>query len=98
MQNEPMADKHLIWTAGDLKQHDCVRIEPAADDDVLDAVQAWIEAGAPRGCGRAATLLKAIEQAGLYRERCIEAHEERVTVVRVAEDIHSSREAERKYG
>lgn len=61
------------------------RVEPAADDDVLDAVQAWIEAGCPRGGAHAAKLLRDIEQTGLFRERCILAHEERATVIRVTD-------------
>lgn len=73
-------------------------IEPAADDDVLEAVQAWIEAGSPRGCGRAAKLLQDIERAGLYRERCIEAEENRATVVRVTDYQVASIENEREVG
>lgn len=57
-------------------------IEPAADDDVLEAVQAWIEAGAPRSGAAADRMLRDIEQAGLYREQCIVAAEENAAVVR----------------
>ncbi len=63
--------------------------DQAFDDDVRDAVLAWVEAGCPRG----GLELVEVERTGLALERAIIVAEDSAGVVRKAEHAYESKKA-----